>query len=347
MARVWQPAIRSGGSCAGPTLHRDALGSVRAVTTAAGLKAERATYRPYGEQVETAFDIATAAESKGFIGERFDADAGLQYLNARYYDPKLGMFLQPDWWEVTQAGVGTNRYGYAGGDPVNGKDPSGHAIDWAEKNREYNRVNGIGNYDPSRSGISTDSWKAYYRMKNSAPGGLNGKTPPNGEPSCYHCYNKKELFPSWIKLVDAKTGRPLIDLYARSSKTLGIAYRGLVERFNTPTGQAMLEVLRKSGRPLEAFEMMPFDARSASNFKFGMAIPGSSQMFFNTNLSGQTYPGEGGKRHPITMAHVFAHEPGHAVAGLPGGDIPNEMKVIKAYDNPYLSEIGAPLRGGY
>jgi RHS repeat-associated protein len=76
-------------------------------------------------------DIATAAETKGFIGERFDADAGLQYLNARYFDPKLGMFLQPDWWEVTQAGVGTNRYGYAGGDPVNGRDPSGH-YSWQE-----------------------------------------------------------------------------------------------------------------------------------------------------------------------------------------------------------------------
>jgi hypothetical protein len=47
------------------TLHRDALGSVRAVTTAAGLKAERAVYRSYGEQVETVFDIATAPEAKG------------------------------------------------------------------------------------------------------------------------------------------------------------------------------------------------------------------------------------------------------------------------------------------
>ena len=62
------------------------------------------------------------------MGERFDAAAGLQYLNARYYDPKLGMFLQPDWFEVTAAGVGTNRYAYAGGDPVNGSDPGGNEI---------------------------------------------------------------------------------------------------------------------------------------------------------------------------------------------------------------------------
>jgi hypothetical protein len=36
------------------------------------------------------------------------------------------MFIQPDWWEVTRAGVGTNRYGYAGGDPVNRSDANGN-----------------------------------------------------------------------------------------------------------------------------------------------------------------------------------------------------------------------------
>lgn len=49
----------------------------------------------------------------------------MQYLNARYYDPQLGMFLQPDWLEVTKTGVGTKRYAYAGGDPVNASDPGG------------------------------------------------------------------------------------------------------------------------------------------------------------------------------------------------------------------------------
>jgi hypothetical protein len=40
------------------------------------------------------------------------------------------MFLQPDWWEVMQAGVGTNRYNYSFGGPVNGIDPSGHISVW-------------------------------------------------------------------------------------------------------------------------------------------------------------------------------------------------------------------------
>src|SRR5690606_28578010 len=54
--------------------------------------------------------------------------AGLQYLNARYYDQRLGMLLQPDWWEVTEPGVGTNRYSCAFNDPVNGRDPGGNAM---------------------------------------------------------------------------------------------------------------------------------------------------------------------------------------------------------------------------
>jgi Novel toxin 10 len=36
------------------------------------------------------------------------------------------MFLQPDWFEVTQAGVGTNRFSYSFNDPVNKFDPGGN-----------------------------------------------------------------------------------------------------------------------------------------------------------------------------------------------------------------------------
>src|SRR5690606_17905780 len=93
-------------------LHADGLGSVRAVTDEAGAAVERTAYRPFGEEVALALPLALP-ETKGFIGERYDEAAGLQYRNARYYDPRLGMFLQPDWWEVTEPGVGTNRYSYA------------------------------------------------------------------------------------------------------------------------------------------------------------------------------------------------------------------------------------------
>ncbi|WP_136439499.1 RHS repeat-associated core domain-containing protein [Pacificoceanicola onchidii] len=70
--------------------------------------------------------LAPLVETKGWIGERYDAGAGLQFLNARYYDPELAVFIQPDWFEVTKAGVGTNRYSYSANDPVNLRDPEGN-----------------------------------------------------------------------------------------------------------------------------------------------------------------------------------------------------------------------------
>ncbi len=110
------------------TRHRDGLSSVRAITNAAGEKIESALYKPFGEQSEWLLPGNEAPETKGWIGERFDADAGLQYLNARYYDPELSLFLQPDWFEVAKAGVGTNRFSYSFNDLVNKFDPGGEFL---------------------------------------------------------------------------------------------------------------------------------------------------------------------------------------------------------------------------
>lgn len=102
---------------------------MRAVTSSAGLRTETDLYRPFGDQLETVQNPAAVIETKGYIGERLDAAVGLEYLNARYYDPRMGMFLQPDWWEVTKKGVGTNRYAYSFNDPINGRDVSGHCLE--------------------------------------------------------------------------------------------------------------------------------------------------------------------------------------------------------------------------
>ena len=108
-------------------LHRDHLSSVRFITGEDGFRARRSDFTAFGApQNEWTWQAAVAEEEKGFIGERYDEEAGLSYLNARYYDPVLGRFIQPDWWEVTKPGVGTNRYAYSFNDPVNLSDPNGN-----------------------------------------------------------------------------------------------------------------------------------------------------------------------------------------------------------------------------
>ncbi|MDJ0640912.1 MAG: RHS repeat-associated core domain-containing protein [Paracoccaceae bacterium] len=109
-------------------LFHDQLGSLRAITDSASALVTERSYKPFGEITVDTSSVGVAAETKGYIGERYDTDAGLQYLNARYYDPALGLFIQPDWWEVTEPGVGTNRYAYAGNDPVNAFDPYGNGF---------------------------------------------------------------------------------------------------------------------------------------------------------------------------------------------------------------------------
>ena len=107
-------------------MHADQLGSVVTIRDATGSFEANRAYAPYGKVSDEVEGLNVTVETKGFVGERYDTDSGLQYLNARYLDPELGMFIQPDWFEVTDAGVGTNRYAYSFNDPVNISDPGGN-----------------------------------------------------------------------------------------------------------------------------------------------------------------------------------------------------------------------------
>lgn len=61
-------------------------------------------------------------------GEQYDPDLGLYYLRARYYNPATGRFMSRDPEDGKPIDPKTlHRYLYAGGDPVNAKDPSGRA----------------------------------------------------------------------------------------------------------------------------------------------------------------------------------------------------------------------------
>jgi RHS repeat-associated protein len=102
-------------------LHADHLGSP-VVTTASGVNATQ-TYLAYGKVRNYTGSFPSRYQ---FTGQYKD-DSGLQYFNARYYDPQLGTFISPDTLVPDATNVfDYNRFMYVRGRVMNYNDPSGH-----------------------------------------------------------------------------------------------------------------------------------------------------------------------------------------------------------------------------
>lgn len=104
----------------------DTLGSVvTTISNTAGSATVLGTqlYGPYGNKRSSAGSMGTA---KGYTGHYNDDVTGLDYYNARYYDPLIGRFLSAD---VVQGNLsGMDPYNYVGGNPETNNDPTGHLV---------------------------------------------------------------------------------------------------------------------------------------------------------------------------------------------------------------------------
>lgn len=78
------------------------------------------SYTPFGEQ------IGEAVSGFGYNGEYYNANTGMVYLRARFYEPEMNRFSQKD---ILRGDItvpnSLNSYAYVQNDPVNYCDPSG------------------------------------------------------------------------------------------------------------------------------------------------------------------------------------------------------------------------------
>jgi RHS repeat-associated protein len=105
----------------------DGHGSVRAVTDQNGAVTDTYDYDAFGVLIH---QTGTTPNTTLYSGEQFDPDLGLYFNRARYMNVSTGRFWTMDEDEGNDNDPASlHKYLYAGDDPVNQIDPSGHDFD--------------------------------------------------------------------------------------------------------------------------------------------------------------------------------------------------------------------------
>ncbi|MDD3179009.1 MAG: hypothetical protein PHQ04_01515 [Opitutaceae bacterium] len=109
----------TGGSTS--TYHFNQIGSTLALTDGSQTVTDRWSYAPYGAAVSHTGSSDTSFLFNGELGVMTDAN-GLQYMRARYYNPRLMRFINAD---PIKFDGGLNWYVFVGNNPIGRVDPLG------------------------------------------------------------------------------------------------------------------------------------------------------------------------------------------------------------------------------
>ena len=115
-------------------IHSDHLGSTSYITNSDGEVSQHVEYVPFGEVfIEELSSSAKLNPPYLFNGKEFDEETGLYYYGARYYDPRISLWLSTDPMELKYPNIST--YTYCANNPIKRKELDGQ--DWIEQGNCY------------------------------------------------------------------------------------------------------------------------------------------------------------------------------------------------------------------
>ncbi len=120
----------TGASALVYSVSTDHLTGSNVVTNSSGTVEELVDYYPYGD-IRLDEKAGTFSEQRKFTGHEYDADTGLSYMNARYYNGKIGRFVSQDPLvlknpeKVLEDPQSLNYYAYSRNNPLRFIDPTG------------------------------------------------------------------------------------------------------------------------------------------------------------------------------------------------------------------------------
>ncbi|MFM8900085.1 MAG: RHS repeat-associated core domain-containing protein, partial [Burkholderiales bacterium] len=115
-------------------LHADALGSIVATTNPSGTVQSETLYDAWGNPTTK---TGASANKFAYTGHQADAETGLYYFKARYYDPEIGRFISQDPADGQDGKPASyHRYLYAYANPTVYIDPTG-LYSWREFGRDF------------------------------------------------------------------------------------------------------------------------------------------------------------------------------------------------------------------
>jgi RHS repeat-associated protein len=158
----------------------DQLGSIRLLTDAGAAVKATYTYDPYGNTSSSTTSPGVSNPLR-YAGEYTDAESGLIYMRARYYDPRTAKWISRDPVEA----ITREAYGYAGNNPLHFTDPTGlywgegvvnkakeiggDVVEWADRNSgTIATVASVASFAVPGAGlvaVGFGAWSAYSNMR--------------------------------------------------------------------------------------------------------------------------------------------------------------------------------------